>query len=73
MREKKIAPARVSLGNLRDMYWTFPQMIAHHKGAIDMSNAVLANGSDPQVKALARHVRDKLKEAGATIVGDSGW
>ncbi|NNG37047.1 DUF305 domain-containing protein [Nakamurella aerolata] len=32
------------------------QMIAHHKGAIDMSNAVLANGSDPQVKALARNI-----------------
>ena len=30
MREKKIAPFRVSLGNLKDMYWTFPQMIAHH-------------------------------------------
>lgn len=32
------------------------QMIAHHKGAIDMANAVLANGSDPQVKALARNI-----------------
>jgi len=28
--------------------------------------------SNRQVKALARHVRDKLKEAGATIVGVEG-
>ena len=24
------APARVSLGNARDLYWTFAQMVAHH-------------------------------------------
>jgi len=28
--------------------------------------------SNRQVKALARHVRDKLKEAGATIIGVEG-
>ncbi len=30
MRAQNVPAARVSLGNLRDMYWTFPQMIAHH-------------------------------------------
>jgi fumarylacetoacetase len=30
MREKGIAPARVSRGSFRDMYWTPAQMIAHH-------------------------------------------
>ena len=30
MRERGMAPHRVSLGNYRDMYWTIAQMIAHH-------------------------------------------
>ncbi|MGD9688199.1 MAG: fumarylacetoacetase [Phycisphaerales bacterium] len=30
MREQNLPPARVSSGNLRHMFWTFPQMIAHH-------------------------------------------
>ena len=30
MRSKGMAPARVSLGNYRDMYWTIAQMMAHH-------------------------------------------
>ncbi|MEV0270008.1 DUF305 domain-containing protein [Hamadaea sp. NPDC050747] len=31
-------------------------MIAHHQGAIEMANGVLANGADPQVKALAQAI-----------------
>jgi fumarylacetoacetase len=30
MREVKLAPALVSRGNLRDLYWTVRQMVAHH-------------------------------------------
>jgi fumarylacetoacetase len=30
MREEKAAPAAIVHSNLRDMYWTFPQMVAHH-------------------------------------------
>jgi len=30
MRETSLAPVRLSEGNLCDLYWTFPQMIAHH-------------------------------------------
>jgi fumarylacetoacetase len=30
MREKSQPPVRVSHGNLRDVYWTFAQMVAHH-------------------------------------------
>ena len=30
MRAAGTPPMRVSLGNLRDMYWTFGQMLAHH-------------------------------------------
>jgi fumarylacetoacetase len=30
MRDKGIAPVRLSKGNFRDMYWTLAQMVAHH-------------------------------------------
>ena len=30
MREKQVAPRRLSTGNLRDLYWSFAQMVAHH-------------------------------------------
>ncbi|QKS80948.1 fumarylacetoacetase [Pseudomonas bijieensis] len=30
MREKGVAPVRLSLSNTRNMYWTFAQMVAHH-------------------------------------------
>src|SRR4029079_13498371 len=30
MREQSIDPVRLSRGTLRDMYWTFGQMVAHH-------------------------------------------
>lgn len=30
MKEKSLAPQRLSKGSLKDMYWTFAQMIAHH-------------------------------------------
>ena len=30
MRDKRQAPVRVSHSNLRDVYWTFAQMVAHH-------------------------------------------
>lgn len=30
MRAANLAPHRVSRGNLKEMFWTFPQMIAHH-------------------------------------------
>lgn len=30
MREKGLAPARVSIGSFRDMFWTITQMLTHH-------------------------------------------
>jgi fumarylacetoacetase len=52
MREASIAPHRLSTGNLRDLYWTFPQMIAHHtsNGCNLVEGDLLASGtiSGPQ-------------------------
>ncbi len=30
MREQNIEPARVSRGNLRDLYWSIAQLVTHH-------------------------------------------
>jgi fumarylacetoacetase len=52
MRESSQAPHRLSTGNLRDLYWTFPQMIAHHtsNGCNLIPGDLLASGtiSGPQ-------------------------
>ena len=37
-------------------------MIKHHQGAIDMSEAVLAHGSDPKIKDMARKIVDAQKK-----------
>ncbi len=54
MREKNIAPMRVSRGSLRFMYWTFAQMLAHHtSGGCNMHPGDLiasgtVSGPEPQ-------------------------
>jgi fumarylacetoacetase len=47
MREEKIAAARLSHGNFRDMYWTFAQMVAHHtsNGCNLQSGDLLGSGT----------------------------
>ncbi len=47
MREASLAPFRLSTGNLRDLYWTFPQMIAHHtsNGCNLIEGDLLATGT----------------------------
>ena len=47
MREASQAPHRLSTGNLRDLYWTFPQMIAHHtsNGCNLIPGDLLASGT----------------------------
>jgi fumarylacetoacetase len=40
-------PVRLSIGNFRDMYWTFAQMIAHHtsNGCVLRRNDLIASGT----------------------------
>jgi fumarylacetoacetase len=47
MRNTSLAPHRLSSGNLRDLYWTFPQMIAHHtsNGCNLLEGDLLASGT----------------------------
>jgi fumarylacetoacetase len=47
MRESSQLPHRLSTGNLRDLYWTFPQMIAHHtsNGCNLIPGDILASGT----------------------------
>jgi fumarylacetoacetase len=47
MRETSLAPVRLSEGNLCNLYWTFPQMIAHHtsNGCNLIEGDVIASGT----------------------------
>ncbi len=47
MREGGVAPLRLSRGNLRDMYWTFGQLVAHHTsgGCNLQAGDLLASGT----------------------------
>jgi fumarylacetoacetase len=47
MRDAKMPPHRLSRGNPKEMYWTFPQMIAHHtsNGCNLMPGDLLASGT----------------------------
>ena len=61
MREREIDPVRLSRGNLRDMYWTFGQMIAHHtsNGCNLRPGDLLASGT---ISGEAKSSRGSLLE-----------
>jgi len=61
MRDKNVPPQRLSRGNLRDMYWTFAQMIAHHtsNGCNLLPGDLLASGT---VSGEAKESRGCLLE-----------
>lgn len=47
MRELALPPVRLSTGNLRDLYWSFEQMVAHHtsNGCNLISGDLIASGT----------------------------
>jgi fumarylacetoacetase len=61
MRNKGIAPVRISKGNFRDMYWTLAQMVAHHtvNGCNLQPGDLLGSGT---VSGTARDSRGSLLE-----------
>lgn len=61
MRDKNIAPVRLSKGNFRDMYWTLAQMVAHHtvNGCNLQPGDLLGSGT---VSGTARDSRGSLLE-----------
>ena len=61
MRDKGMAPVRLSKGNFRDMYWTFAQMVAHHtvNGCNLQPGDLLGSGT---VSGTTRESRGSLLE-----------
>tara|TARA_R110000782_G_scaffold13976_3_gene40915 strand:+ start:11577 stop:12974 length:1398 start_codon:yes stop_codon:yes gene_type:complete len=61
MRDKGIAPVRLSKGNFKDMYWTLAQMVAHHtvNGCNLQPGDLLGSGT---VSGTARDARGSLLE-----------
>jgi fumarylacetoacetase len=47
MREHNLSPTPLSTANLRDLYWSFPQMLAHHtsNGCNLLPGDILASGT----------------------------
>ncbi|ABF41008.1 fumarylacetoacetate hydrolase [Candidatus Koribacter versatilis Ellin345] len=61
MRDEKIAPISLSHGSLRDMYWTFGQMLAHHasNGCNLQPGDLIGSGT---VSGQSKHSRGCLLE-----------
>jgi fumarylacetoacetase len=47
MRRKSLPPCRLSLANLKDIYWSFPQMVTHHtsNGCNLVAGDLIASGT----------------------------
>jgi len=67
MREKGIAPHRLSSSNTRDLYWTFAQMLAHHasNGCNLRPGDLMASGTVSGAAKDSRGCLIELTERGA--------
>ena len=56
MRERNLPPVRLSSGSLRDLYWSFGQMVAHHtsNGCNLVPGDILASALSPDRGWVAR-------------------
>jgi fumarylacetoacetase len=61
MREKGMAPVRLSRGSFRDMYWTIDQMVTHHasNGCNLLTGDLLASGT---ISGTSKEARGCLLE-----------
>jgi fumarylacetoacetase len=71
MRDKGLAPIRLSSGNLKDMFWTFSQMIAHHtsNGCNLLPGDLLASGTVSGAEPSSRGCMLELSWPGPAPAG----
>jgi len=55
LSDKELADLRAASGAAFDRMW-LTMMIAHHQGAVSMADQEIAQGSNPDVKALAQSI-----------------
>jgi len=74
MREQDRAPVRLSRGSLRDMYWTFAQMLAHHasNGCNLRPGDLLASGTISGAEPSSRGCLLELTARGAEPIALPG-
>ncbi len=70
MREADCAPHRLSRGSLRDLYWTFGQMLAHHtsNGCDLRPGDLLASGTISGAEPSARGCLLEITRGGADAI-----
>ncbi|MGH9838631.1 MAG: fumarylacetoacetase [Blastocatellia bacterium] len=70
MREKSVAPHRLSASNTRDLYWTFAQMLTHHasNGCNLRPGDLMASGTVSGPTKESRGCLMELTERGAQPV-----
>jgi fumarylacetoacetase len=70
MRASSLAPVRLSSGNLRDLYWSFGQMIAHHtsNGCNLIEGDLIASGTVSGVDESSRGCLLEITRRGAAPI-----
>ena len=70
MRASSLAPVRLSGGNLRDLYWSFGQMIAHHtsNGCNLVEGDLIASGTVSGFEETSRGCLLEITRRGASPI-----
>jgi fumarylacetoacetase len=70
MRASSLAPVRLSSGNLRDLYWSFGQMVAHHtsNGCNLVEGDLIASGTVSGPDESSRGCLLEIAQRGASPV-----
>ncbi|MFT4085987.1 MAG: DUF305 domain-containing protein [Gordonia sp. (in: high G+C Gram-positive bacteria)] len=61
MTDEQMAHLKTLSGDAFDREW-LTMMIAHHEGAVDMAKTELADGKNPQMKAMAQSIVDSQQK-----------
>jgi fumarylacetoacetase len=70
MRASSLAPVRLSSSNLRDLYWSFGQMIAHHtsNGCNLVEGDLIASGTVSGSEETSRGCLLEITQRGSTPI-----